>query len=562
MCGIVGAVATRDITPILVEGLRRLEYRGYDSCGVALLQDGELTRSRSTARVAELQSQIKQLALAGNLGISHTRWATHGAPVTGNAHPHFSRDEVAVVHNGIIENYESIRADLKSAGYEFVTETDSEVIAHLIHQLYRGDLLAAVRAAVARFKGAYAIAVMHKGEPQRLVGARSGSPLVVGLGKDENFLASDALALAGTTDQIIYLEDGDVVDIELKRVRIVDASGAPAQRQVQTVKVVAGGADLGPYQHYMQKEIFEQPRAISDTIESIESITPDLFGEKAAEVLAAVDSALILACGTSYYAGLTAKVWLESIAGLPTQVEIASEYRYRDSVPNPRTLVVVISQSGETADTLAALKHAQSLGMKHTLGIINVATSAMTRQTALQFFTRAGVEIGVASTKAFTTQLVALFLLTLTIAKQRGRLDEEAERVHIRALRHLPSALQAVLALEPQVIAWSQAVCAQRARVISRPRVALPDRARGCVETEGDQLHPCRGISGRRTEARAAGAGHRRDAGGDRGAERCASRKTEIEHAGGARTRRRALRLCRCRHADRISTRHSRHQAA
>ena len=292
MCGIVGAVATRDITPILVEGLRRLEYRGYDSCGVALLQDGELTRSRSTARVAELQSQIKQLALAGNLGISHTRWATHGAPITGNAHPHFSRDEVAVVHNGIIENYESIRADLKSAGYEFVTETDSEVIAHLIHQLYRGDLLAAVRAAVARFKGAYAIAVMHKGEPQRLVGARSGSPLVVGLGKDENFLASDALALAGTTDQIIYLEDGDVVDIELKRVRIVDASGAPAQRQVQTVKVVAGGADLGPYQHYMQKEIFEQPRAISDTIESIESITPDLFGEKAAEVLAAVDSAL------------------------------------------------------------------------------------------------------------------------------------------------------------------------------------------------------------------------------------------------------------------------------
>jgi glucosamine--fructose-6-phosphate aminotransferase (isomerizing) len=456
MCGIVGAVATRDITPILVEGLRRLEYRGYDSCGVALLQDGLLTRSRSTARVAELESQIAQSALAGNLGISHTRWATHGAPVTGNAHPHFSRNEVAVVHNGIIENYELIRAELKSAGYEFVTETDTEVIAHLIHQLYRGDLLAAVRAAVARFKGAYAIAVMHKGEPQRLIGARSGSPLVVGLGNDENFLASDALALAGTTDQIIYLEDGDVVDVELKRVQIVDASGALAQRQVHTVKAVAVGAELGPYQHYMQKEIFEQPRAVSDTIESIESITPDLFGEKAADVLAAVDSALILACGTSHYAGLIAKVWLESIAGLPTQVEIASEYRYRDSVPNPRTLVIVISQSGETADTLAALKHAQSLGMKHTLGIINVATSAMARQTALQFFTRAGVEIGVASTKGFTTQLVALFLLTLTIAKQRGRLGEEAERKHIRALRHLPAALQAVLALEPQVIAWSQ----------------------------------------------------------------------------------------------------------
>ncbi len=456
MCGIVGAVATRDITPILVEGLRRLEYRGYDSCGVALLQDGELTRSRSTARVAELQSQIKQSALAGNLGISHTRWATHGAPVTGNAHPHFSCNEVAVVHNGIIENYESIRVDLQSAGYEFVTETDTEVIAHLIHQLYRGDLLAAVRAAVARFKGAYAIAVMHKGEPQRLVGARNGSPLVVGLGKAENFLASDALALAGTTDQIIYLEDGDVADIHLKHVQIVDAAGAPASRQVHTVKAAAGGAELGPYQHYMQKEIFEQPRAISDTIESIESITPDLFGENAAEVLAAVDSALILACGTSYFAGLTAKIWLESIVRLPTQVEIASEYRYRDSVPNPRALVVVISQSGETADTLAALKHARSLGMKRTLGIINVPTSAMARQTELQFFTRAGVEIGVASTKAFTTQLVALFLLTLTIAKQRGRLGEDAEREHIRALRHLPAALQSVLALEPQVIAWSQ----------------------------------------------------------------------------------------------------------
>jgi glucosamine--fructose-6-phosphate aminotransferase (isomerizing) len=456
MCGIVGAVATRDITPILVEGLRRLEYRGYDSCGVALLQDGQLTRSRSTARVAELQSQITQSALRGHLGISHTRWATHGAPVTSNAHPHFSRNEVAVVHNGIIENYESIRGELKSAGYEFVTETDTEVIAHLIHHLYRGDLLAAVRAAVARFRGAYAIAVMHKEAPQRLVGARSGSPLVVGLGKEENFLASDAMALAGTTDQIIYLEDGDVVDIDLKRVQIVHTTGATVQRHVHTVKTVAGGAELGPYQHYMQKEIFEQPRAISDTIESIESITPDLFGDKAAQVLATVDSALILACGTSYYAGLTAKIWLESIAGLPTQVEIASEYRYRDSVPNPRTLVVVISQSGETADTLAALKHAGALGMRHTLGIINVASSAMARQTELQFFTRAGVEIGVASTKAFTTQLVALFLLTLTLAKQRGRLDANAEHKHIRALRHLPAALQAVLALEPQVIAWSQ----------------------------------------------------------------------------------------------------------
>ncbi len=458
MCGIVGAVATRDITPVLVEGLRRLEYRGYDSCGVALLAGGALTRSRSTARVADLDDQLKKSGLAGELGISHTRWATHGAPVTTNAHPHFSRDEVAVVHNGIIENYEEIREELKRAGYEFVTETDSEVIAHLVHSLYKvkGDLCDAVRGAVARFKGAYAIAVLHRAEPKRLVGARQGSPLVVGVGKGENFLASDAMALAGTTDQIIYLEEGDVVDIDLDRVRIVDASGADVERAAQTVQVGSGAAELGPYRHYMQKEIFEQPRAISDTLETVDGISPALFGEGAAELLAGVDSALILACGTSYYAGLTAKYWLESIAGLRTSVEIASEYRYRDSVPNPRSLVVVISQSGETADTLAALKHAQSLGMTTTLGIINVPTSAMARATKLKFFTRAGVEIGVASTKAFTTQLVALFILALTMAKLRGRLARDQEQVDIRALRHLPAALQAVLALEPQVVAWAE----------------------------------------------------------------------------------------------------------
>ena len=426
MCGIVGAVATRDITPVLVEGLRRLEYRGYDSCGVALLVDGALTRSRSTARVADLDAQVKKTGLAGWLGISHTRWATHGAPVTTNAHPHFSGDDVAVVHNGIIENYEEIRAELKRAGYEFVTETDSEVIAHLIHSLYRGDLFAAVRGAVARFKGAYAIAVMHRAEPQRLVGARHGSPLVVGLGKNENFLASDAMARAGTPAQIVYLEEGDVVDVDLRGVRIVDGTGAAVERPAQTVQVGTGAAELGPYRHFMQKEIFEQPRAISDTLESIDAVDPALFGAEAAGLLGGIDSALILACGTSYYAGLTAKYWLESIAGLPTQVEIASEYRYRDSVPNPRSLVIVISQSGETADTLAALKHAQSLGMKFTLGIINVPTSAMARATRLKFFTRAGVEIGVASTKAFTTQLVALFLLALVVSKLRGRLPLEA----------------------------------------------------------------------------------------------------------------------------------------
>jgi glucosamine--fructose-6-phosphate aminotransferase (isomerizing) len=443
---------------VLVEGLRRLEYRGYDSCGVALVAGGVLTRSRSTARVADLDDQVKKSGLAGELGISHTRWATHGAPVTTNAHPHFSRGEIAVVHNGIIENYEEIRAELKRAGYEFDSETDTEVIAHLVHSLYqsKGDLFDAVRGAVARFKGAYAIAVVHKAEPKRLVGARQGSPLVVGVGKGENFLASDAMALAGTTDQIVYLEEGDVVDLDLDRVRICDASGAEVKRAVQTVQVGSGAAELGPYRHYMQKEIFEQPRAISDTLEAVNSIDPALFGADAAELLAGVDSALILACGTSYYAGLTAKYWLESIAGLRTSVEIASEYRYRDSVPNPRSLVVVISQSGETADTLAALKHAQSLGMTTTLGIINVPTSAMARATKLKFFTRAGVEIGVASTKAFTTQLVALFILALTMAKLRGRLARDQEQVDIRALRHLPAALQAVLALEPQVVAWAE----------------------------------------------------------------------------------------------------------
>ena len=456
MCGIVGAVATRDITPVLVEGLRRLEYRGYDSCGVALLADGALTRSRSTARVADLDSQVRHARLTGPLGISHTRWATHGAPVTANAHPHFSRDEIAIVHNGIIENYDEIRSELKKAGYEFVTETDSEVIPHLIHSLYRGDLLQAVRGAIARFKGAYAIAVMHKAQPHRLVGARHGSPLVVGLGDGENFLASDAMALAGTTDRIIYLEDGDIADVELDRVTIIDSTGARIERPMQIVHAGTGAAELGPYQHYMQKEIFEQPRAISDTLEAVSSIDPTLFGQDAPSLLSAVDSALILACGTSYYAGLTAKYWFEAFAGLPTQVEIASEYRYRESVPNPRALVVVISQSGETADTLAALKHAQSLGMPTTLGIINVATSAMARATRLRFFTRAGVEIGVASTKAFTTQLVALFLLSLALAKLRGRLAADDEQKHLRALRHLPAALQAVLALEPQVIAWSE----------------------------------------------------------------------------------------------------------
>ncbi|AHB07713.1 glutamine--fructose-6-phosphate aminotransferase [Pandoraea pnomenusa] len=460
MCGIVGAVARRNVVPVLVEGLRRLEYRGYDSCGVAVLKDGAPQRARSVSRVADLDEQLAQTHLAGETGIAHTRWATHGAPVTDNAHPIFSRDEVALVHNGIIENHESLRDELRGLGYTFVSQTDTEVIAHLIHHLLSngaaGDLFHAVRLATRRLHGAYAIAVFRKQEPHRVVGARAGSPLVVGVGEGENFLASDALALAGTTDQFIYLEEGDIVELTLDGVKIVDRNDGAVEREVRTVQAYTGAVELGPYRHYMQKEIFEQPRAIGDTMEGVEGISPTLFGEKAQEVLSNVDSILILACGTSYYSGMTAKYWLESLAQIPTQVEVASEYRYRDSVPNPKTLVVTISQSGETADTMAALQHAQSLGMTHTLAICNVGTSAMVRQTALHYLTRAGTEIGVASTKAFTTQLTALFLLTLTLAKLRGRLTAAQEADYLTQLRHLPAALHSVLALEPQIIAWAE----------------------------------------------------------------------------------------------------------
>ncbi|HJW11410.1 MAG TPA: glutamine--fructose-6-phosphate transaminase (isomerizing) [Albitalea sp.] len=473
MCGIVGAVSTRNIVPVLIEGLKRLEYRGYDSCGVAVHQGGELRRARSTARVAELEASVAADAVQGGTGIAHTRWATHGAPAVHNAHPHFSHGphakatsvgRVALVHNGIIENHDELRAELQAKGYRFDSQTDTEVIAHLVDHLYDGDLLDAVQRATLRLRGAYAIAAFCRDEPQRVIGAREGSPLVLGIGTGEragdHFLASDAMALAGVTDQIVYLEEGDVVDLQLGKVWVthLGAEGryAPVQREVRTVHAHTGAAELGPYRHYMQKEIFEQPRAIADTLDAVTGVSPELFGDGAYRVFKNIDAVLILACGTSYYAGSTAKYWLESIAKIPTSVEIASEYRYRDSVPNPRTLVVTITQSGETADTLAALKHARSLGMKHTLTVCNVATSAMVRECELAYITRAGVEIGVASTKAFTTQLVGLFLLTLSLAQVRGHLDDEQEAMHLKALRHLPVAVQAVLALEPQVIAWSE----------------------------------------------------------------------------------------------------------
>jgi glutamine---fructose-6-phosphate transaminase (isomerizing) len=490
MCGIVGSVSTRNIVPILVQGLQRLEYRGYDSCGVAVYANG-LKRARSTSRVAELMDQVASTHLEGVLGIAHTRWATHGAPAVHNAHPHFSHGpdsvfangkaqaksdadsrpgRVALVHNGIIENHDELRAQLKAKGYAFSSQTDTEVIAHLVDSLYDGDIFEAVKAAVQQLHGAYAIAVFHKDEPHRLIGARAGSPLILGVGKDgkEHFLASDAMALAGVTDQIVYLEEGDVVDIQLGKYWLVDKAHkavAADKRPVKTVHAHSGAAELGPYRHYMQKEIFEQPRAIADTLEGVEGIVGDLFaarnddgkaGVTAAKVFKNIDSVLILACGTSYYSGCTAKYWLESIAKIPTQVEVASEYRYRDSVPNPKTLVVTITQSGETADTLAALRHAQSQGMNHTLTVCNVSTSAMVRECELAYITRAGIEIGVASTKAFTAQLAGLFLLTLTLAKSRGHLSDADEARHLKAMRHLPAALSAVLALEPQIIAWSE----------------------------------------------------------------------------------------------------------
>ncbi|QWD60063.1 glutamine--fructose-6-phosphate transaminase (isomerizing) [Polynucleobacter sp. MWH-UH35A] len=462
MCGIVGAASHKNIVEVLVEGLRRLEYRGYDSCGFAVINSDDakhpIERARTTARVSELGEQGKDFC--GTLGIAHTRWATHGKPDTQNAHPHISGGLIAVVHNGIIENYETLRAELKVAGYEFTSETDTEVIAHLVHQQYvasgQNDIAASVRAVLPKLHGAYAIGVIAQDNPVTLVGARVGSPLVVAIGDHEHFLASDALALAGRAHSMLYLEEGDVAVLKADGVEVIDQAGKFVQRELKPMPAQADSVDLGPYQHYMQKEIFEQPRAIGDTLANIAEFGPNLFNANPKD-WNAFDQILILACGTSYYSACVAKYWLEDIAGIPTQVEIASEYRYRTTVPNPKTLIVVVSQSGETADTLAALRHAKSLGHQYTLAICNVASSAMVRETDWHFLTKAGAEIGVASTKAFTTQLLALYLLAISLAKRAGRLSAEGEKELLRELRHLPKALHAVLALEPQIMAWSDA---------------------------------------------------------------------------------------------------------
>jgi glutamine---fructose-6-phosphate transaminase (isomerizing) len=458
MCGIVGAVAERDVVHFLVDGLKRLEYRGYDSAGIAVLGE-QIRRVRRTGRVAEMEGAAKDEALTGQVGIGHTRWATHGGVTESNAHPHISSGELALVHNGIIENHEQQREKLRELGYAFESQTDTEVIGHLIHHYYHdsGDLLAATQRAVKDLEGAYAIAVIHKNEPQRLIAARMGCPLLVGLGKGENFIASDVSAVLSATRDVIFLEEGDVVDVTLSGVQVYSTDGEKISRAVHQSDVSLASMELGPYSHFMQKEIHEQPRALADTIEPImdEGFSPTLFGKDAAQVLADVESVQILACGTSYYAGLTARYWMESIAGIPCSVEIASEYRYRDAVANPKQLIVTISQSGETLDTMEALKYAKSLGQSKTLSICNVPESAIPRASALVFYTRAGAEIGVASTKAFTTQLIALFALVGTLAKLHGRLSAEREKVLLDDLRLLPGSVQAALNLEPQIISWA-----------------------------------------------------------------------------------------------------------
>ncbi|MBL8515326.1 MAG: glutamine--fructose-6-phosphate transaminase (isomerizing) [Betaproteobacteria bacterium] len=459
MCGIVGAIADRNVVPLITEGLKRLEYRGYDSAGVAVV-GANIRRVRRVGRVAEMESAIAAEKLTGVLGIGHTRWATHGGVTEPNAHPHVSMNEIAVVHNGIIENHEAQRERLRAAGYTFESQTDTEVIAHLIHFHLRetSDLFIATQRAARELEGAYAIAVVALSSPGIMTGARMGCPLLVGRGDGENFIASDMSAIISATNRVVYLEDGDVVAVTREGVRVVDRSGEPVERIEHVSTLTADATDLGPYQHYMQKEIHEQPRAIADTLEAVidGGIDAALFGRDATRIFAEVDAVLILASGTSSYAGLVARQWIETFAQLPCTVELGHEYRYRDSIANPRQLVVTISQSGETLDTMEALKRAKELGHTHTLSICNVQESAIPRASALVYYTRAGAEIGVASTKAFTTQLVSLFTMAMALAKARGRLTSHTEADAIEQLRFLPGSVQHALNLEPQIQAWAE----------------------------------------------------------------------------------------------------------
>ncbi|QDI04726.1 glutamine--fructose-6-phosphate transaminase (isomerizing) [Xanthomonas cerealis pv. cerealis] len=460
MCGIVGAIAERDVVPVLIEGLKRLEYRGYDSSGIAVVAADGVRRVRRTGRVVEMERAALAEDLHATLGIGHTRWATHGGVTEANAHPHVSHGDLALVHNGIIENHEQQRERLRALGYVFESQTDTEVIAHLIHHhAAQGlSLLAALQAAAKELTGAYALAAVSKSRPDVLVCARMGCPLLIGLGEGENFIASDVSAVIQATRRVIFLEEGDTAELSRSGVQVYDAEDRPAQREVHMSEVSLASLELGPYRHFMQKEIHEQPRALADTLEALfdaGGFDTTLFGRNA-EMLADIDGVQILACGTSYYAGLTARYWIESIASLPCSVEIASEYRYRAAYANPRQLIVTISQSGETLDTMEALKYAKSLGHAKTLSICNVPESAIPRASALVLYTRAGAEIGVASTKAFTTQLAALFQLTCVLAKLRGRLSAAQEAESLEQLRYLPGSVQHALNLEPQIAVWAE----------------------------------------------------------------------------------------------------------
>lgn len=456
MCGIVGAVAERNITAILLEGLKRLEYRGYDSAGVAVLtNDGTLERTRRVGKVSELDAALAEHPLVGRLGIAHTRWATHGAPNERNAHPHFSGG-IAVVHNGIIENHEALREQLKALGYVFTSDTDTEVIAHLLTHKLKDlhDLTVALKATVKELHGAYGLAVINAQQPDRLVAARSGSPLVIGLGLGENFLASDQLALRQVTDRFMYLEEGDIAEIRRDSVQIWDVNGQAVERQTVQYSDGAEAAEKGEYRHYMLKEIHEQPVVVQRTLEgrlSENQVLVQAFGPQAAELFVKVRNVQIVACGTSYHAGMVARYWLEELAGIPCQVEVASEFRYRKVVVQPDTLFVTISQSGETADTLAALRNAKELGFLASLAICNVGISSLVRESDLTLLTQAGREIGVASTKAFTTQLVGLLLLTLSLGQVRGTLADGVEARLVEELRRLPTRLGEALAMDGTV---------------------------------------------------------------------------------------------------------------
>lgn len=462
MCGIVGAVrSNKNVVDFLTDGLKRLEYRGYDSSGIAVQTADGLKRVRRVGRVALMEEVAHEKNITGLTGIGHTRWATHGGVTEENAHPHISDGLISVVHNGIIENFESERKRLQDLGYVFESQTDTEVIAHSIHQYYienNGDLFSAVQQACQGFHGAFAIAVIANDLPNVMVVARMGCPLLIGLGEEETFIASDVSAVVAFTRQIMYLEDGDIAKLTAQGIeKLVDKSGLTVERAIKTSQLSLASLELGPYSHFMQKEIHEQPRAVADTAEIFweGGFEAENFGVNAKQIFNDIQRIKILACGTSYYAGLTAKYWLESIAKIPCDVEIASEYRYRNVIADPKELIITISQSGETLDTMEALKYAKSLGHQYSLSICNVMESALPRESDLVFYTRAGAEIGVASTKAFTTQLVALFGLTITLAKIKGLVAEEDCQHYIDELRLLPGSIQHALNLEPQIITWA-----------------------------------------------------------------------------------------------------------